>query len=110
MNYGEDILVLIFILMFEQTISARLSGTEEAGYWLCMNKPADKKYAVKRQLIYRNPMLSVTNTPKPKKYKSTVYDAEEILQLLEIVKDTVFEVPVALAAVCGLRRGGNAWR
>ena len=44
MNCGEDILVLVFILMFEQTISARLSGTEEAGYWLCMNKPADKKY------------------------------------------------------------------
>ena len=31
-------------LMFEQTISVRLSGTEEAGYWVCMNKPADENY------------------------------------------------------------------
>ena len=62
-------------------------------------------HAVKRQLIYRNPMLSVTNTPKPKKYKGTIYGAEEILHLLEVAKDTVFEVPVALAAICGLRRG-----
>ena len=44
MNYGEDILVLVFIPTFAQAISVRISGTKEAGYWLCMNKPADKNY------------------------------------------------------------------
>lgn len=62
-------------------------------------------YAVKKKLIYISPMASVSNIPKPKKYHGNIYTADEILHLLEITKDTVYEVPVALAAVCGLRRG-----
>lgn len=63
------------------------------------------EHAVKKRLIYLNPIKSVMNIPKPKRFKGGVYSAEEILQLLEIVKNTRLEVPVALAAVCGLRRG-----
>lgn len=63
------------------------------------------EHAVKKQLIYHNPVRSITNVPRPKKFKSDIYTAEEILQLLSITKDSVFEVPVVLAAVCGLRRG-----
>lgn len=44
MNYAGDILVLVFIPTFEQTVSARLSGTAEDGYWLFMNKLAGKEY------------------------------------------------------------------
>ena len=62
-------------------------------------------HAIKKRLIYLNPVKSVMNTPKPKRFKGGVYSADEILQLLAIVKDTRLEVPVALAAVCGLRRG-----
>ena len=62
-------------------------------------------YAVKKKLIYVNPMTSISNVPKPKKYRGNIYTAEEILHLLEIVKDTVYEVPVALASICGLREG-----
>jgi integrase len=61
--------------------------------------------AVKKRLIYYNPVKSVTNVPKPKRFKGNVYSADEILQLLTIVKGTQFEIPVALAAICGLRRG-----
>ena len=62
-------------------------------------------YAVKKKLIYVNPMISVSNIPKPKKYHGNIYSAEEILHLLDVLKDTIYEVPIALAAVCGLRRG-----
>lgn len=63
------------------------------------------EHAVKKQLIYHNPVRSVTNTPKPKKFKGNIYSPEEILELMELVRNTQFEIPVALAAVCGLRRG-----
>lgn len=62
-------------------------------------------YAVKKKLIFVNPMNSVDNIPKPKKYRGNIYTAEEILNLLELVKDTTLEVPVALASICGLREG-----
>lgn len=63
------------------------------------------EHAVKKRLLYLNPVKSVMNTPKPKRFKSGIYSADEIIQLLAVVKDTKLEVPVALAAVCGLRRG-----
>lgn len=63
------------------------------------------EHAVKKRLIYHNPVKTVMNIPKPKRFKGTVYSADEILQLLEFVKGTQFEIPVALAAICGLRRG-----
>lgn len=62
-------------------------------------------YAVKKKLIYVSPMTSISNTPKPKKYRGNIYTANEILQLLEITKDTIYEVPIALASICGLREG-----
>ena len=63
------------------------------------------EHAVKKKLLYLNPVKSVMNTPKPKRFKGSVYSGEEILELLLIAKDTRLEVPIALAAVCGLRRG-----
>ncbi len=63
------------------------------------------KHALKKRLIHYNPMTGITNIPKPKKFKSNIYKKEEILNLLEIVRGTVYEIPIALAAVCGLRRG-----
>ena len=44
MSYARDILVLVFIPTFEETISVRLFGSTEDGYCLYMNKPADKNY------------------------------------------------------------------
>ncbi len=63
------------------------------------------EHAVKKQLIYHNPVKGITNHPKPKKFKGNIYNTDEILKLLELIKDTQFEIPVALAAICGLRRG-----
>ena len=62
-------------------------------------------YAVKKKLIYVNPIASISNVPKPKKYRGNIYTAEEIIQLLAMVKGTTLEVPVALASICGLREG-----
>ena len=63
------------------------------------------EHAVKKRMIFLNPVRSVMNVPKPKRFKGNVYTAEEILNLLELAKNTTLEIPVALAAVCGLRRG-----
>lgn len=43
----------------------------------------------------------------PQRAKSSLYIPEksEIEQLLEYVKDTEYEIPIMLAALCGLRRG-----
>lgn len=63
------------------------------------------EHAVKKQLIYFNPMKGITNTPKPKKFQATIYTAKELLYLLNVAKDTPYELPIALAGICGLRRG-----
>ncbi len=62
-------------------------------------------HALKQRLITYNPTIGVSNTPKPRKYQVDVYTPEELLKLLAAAKDTTFEVPIALAGVCGLRRG-----
>lgn len=62
-------------------------------------------HAVKKQLLFRNPVQCITNVPKPKRFKGNIYTAEEILHLLAVLQDTPYEMAVALAAVCGLRRG-----
>ncbi|WP_196592157.1 tyrosine-type recombinase/integrase [Pectinatus frisingensis] len=63
------------------------------------------EHAVKKKLIYYNPVKGITTIPKPKPFNGNIYTADEILKLLTIVKDSMYEVPVALAAICGLRRG-----
>lgn len=63
------------------------------------------EHAVRKNLIARNPVKNIMNTPRPKRFHSTVYSVDELLELLRIVKDTVYELPIALAGICGLRRG-----
>ena len=63
------------------------------------------EHAVKKNLIARNPAKNLTNVPKPKKFRSSIYTVEELLHLLEIIRDTPYELAVALAGLCGLRRG-----
>ena len=45
------------------------------------------------------------NVPKPKRYKAEIYDVNEFLKLLNLAKDTEWELPIVLAGLCGLRRG-----
>lgn len=62
-------------------------------------------YAVKHRLTAINPAKDAT-CPRPKKYHAKVYTTKEILNLLEIGKeDPCIEAAVALAAICGMRRG-----
>jgi integrase len=63
------------------------------------------EHAVKKQLISSNPAKRITNAPKVRKYKGQIYTPEEIRSLLKIIKDTDWEVPISLAAICGMRRG-----
>ncbi|WP_096439748.1 site-specific integrase [Alteribacter populi] len=61
------------------------------------------KDAVKQQLIPRNIASDVT-LPKPRRYQAEVYDKEELVDLINAVKGTEFELPVILSLSLGLRR------
>ncbi len=62
-------------------------------------------YALKQRLILYNPAVGVSNTPKPKKFHVEVYTPEDMLKLLDAAQGSIFEVPIAFAGICGLRRG-----
>ena len=62
-------------------------------------------HALKKRLTTRNVAKEVSIIPKVKKYHAEIYNKQEIRLLLGYVKDTDMEVPIALAAICGLRRG-----
>lgn len=61
--------------------------------------------AVKRQYIENNPCDRMLFEFKGTKFVPTVYTGKEIKELLEAAKGTRMEAPIALAALCGLRRG-----
>lgn len=61
-------------------------------------------WAVKERLILRNPAKDV-ELPLQEKYFGAVYDHKTIMNLLNAVKDTTAELPIALAGLSGLRRG-----
>ncbi|RDU24766.1 tyrosine-type recombinase/integrase [Anaerosacchariphilus polymeriproducens] len=70
------------------------------------------KYAVKNDYIKKNPADNVI-LAKKEKYTPTVYNEEQFGKLLETVKKTDDEIPIALGAGCGLRRGevfGLIWK
>lgn len=60
--------------------------------------------AVRERLILRNPAKDV-ELPSPEKYYGSVYDQKTMMKLLDTVKDTEMELPIALAGLAGLRRG-----
>lgn len=62
------------------------------------------QYAVRMQLIPRNPADFVT-LPKQVKYKAKAYEEDEAILLLEKAKDTDMDAPLHLAVGLGLRRG-----
>lgn len=62
-------------------------------------------HAVKKKLLTTNPIRDITNTPKVPKYRAKIYTKDEIVQLLNTSNGTDLECPIALAALCGLRRG-----
>lgn len=61
-------------------------------------------HALRMQLIPRN-VADLVTLPKAKPFKSEVYDEEQIKSLVLVAKGTDMELPVALAAALGLRRG-----
>lgn len=68
--------------------------------------------AVKWQILSANPCVAV-DPPRKEKYHASVYNREELQQLIEAAKPTKLLVPILLAAGCGLRRGevcGLRWR
>lgn len=63
-------------------------------------------HAVRKGILARNPMLSVSNIPRPQKFQASIYSAEELRQLLDAVADNSYwQTAIVLAGICGLRRG-----
>ncbi len=60
-------------------------------------------YGLKQQLVYRN-VADAVALPKRKRYEGKSYTKEQLIELLEKVKDTKLEVPIYLAVYLGLRR------
>lgn len=60
--------------------------------------------AVKNNLIPDNPAQKA-DAPKHSRYMPTVYDDSDFSKLIECVSGTDDEIPILLAAGCGLRRG-----
>jgi integrase len=70
-------------------------------------------HALKKSYINNNPIKNITTSPKVPKYRAQIYNRDEILSLMQAIKDTDMEPPVVLAALCGLRRGevlGLRWQ
>lgn len=61
------------------------------------------QYAVKTKLIVANP-ADLVERPKKNNYVASFYRAEELNQLLSVIKGTKIELAVILAAFYGLRR------
>lgn len=60
--------------------------------------------AEKQSIVQRN-TASFASPPKVRKPKCDIYEKDEIKALLDYLKNTDMEVPIALAAICGMRRG-----
>ena len=61
------------------------------------------KYAMKQEIIDKNPMDKV-DRPSIKKFRTTYYNEEELKQLLALAQDDQIYVVIALSAYLGLRR------
>ena len=46
------------------------------------------------------------NVPKPKRYKAEIYDVNEFLKLLNLAKDTEWELPIVLAGLLWFKKRG----
>lgn len=62
------------------------------------------KYAVKVELIDKNPADSIER-PKKNPFVGSFYDSDEMNALFEAIKGDRLEIPIMLAAFYGLRRG-----
>ena len=68
--------------------------------------------AVKWQILSSNPCIAV-DPPRKEKYHASVYNREELLQLIRAAEPTRLLLPILLAAGCGMRRGevcGLRWQ
>lgn len=61
------------------------------------------KLALRRNLIKFNPLMCV-QLPRMEKSKAKAFTKEELKKVLKVTKNTPIEIPVLLAAYCGLRR------
>lgn len=69
-------------------------------------------YAMNNKMVKENPTNFVI-LPQKTKYKPTVYNEKQFLELLKFVEGTDDEIPIILGGGCGFRRGeifGLRWK
>ena len=79
----------------------RVKGSTVKSYHANIHKAF--KDARKLQLIDSNPMECV-DPPKKEPYHGQTYTVEEAQKILELVSDTIFEIPITMMLFYGLRR------
>ena len=79
----------------------RVKGSTVKSYHANIHKAF--KDARKLQLIDSNPMECV-DPPKKEPYHGQTYTVEEAQKILELVSDTIFEIPIIMMLFYGLRR------
>ena len=84
------------------TVEQCLSASSLRNIHNQLHKALDQ--AMRMRLIDRNP-TDCLELPKIQRRRVQVYDEQEIILLMDKVKDDDLELPVTLAAVLGLRRG-----
>ena len=86
---------------YQYLLENNLSGNTVKHYHAIIRKALN--YAYRTELIDSNPADKV-ELPKIEPYIAKHYSQEEVLQLLDIVKDSKLETPIIFGAFYGLRR------
>lgn len=88
--------------LYSQLASNGLSGTSIR--YVHNNLHRALEYAVKQEIIYRNP-ASLVDPPKINRYESTPLSSNDAQRLLTAAKGSELYAPITLAVTLGLRRG-----
>jgi integrase len=61
------------------------------------------KYAIANKVLKSNPVIGIKVKSTKEKYQFNIYTEEQFNLLLDIVTNTQMEIPIILAALCGMR-------
>lgn len=100
-NIVQKIAPLDIDVYYNGLLKKGLSPNTVHRHHACLNKVFS--FAMKKRLISHNIMEHIDELPKRKKFKSDIYDADQVQLLFEIIKENNMEIPVHLAAALGLR-------
>lgn len=61
------------------------------------------RYAIANKILKFNPCIEINIRPDKEKYQYNIYTEEQFNDLLDLATGTTLEIPILLAALCGMR-------